>query len=201
MEPSRKNLDPDIYILDIGFLFCSMRVQIIKCTRIVLRPLSIKDAPIFRSWLNNKEVTKNLIVQKAPSLVEEIKWIKDQIKSKENHVWSILDEYKKLIGNIHLRYDSKNSIGHFGIVIGEKTAWGKGYGKEAFEAVINFAFNKLKCNRLELFVFSKNERAKKLYKKLGFVYEGRQRQKHYNLITKKFEDDEVYSILRREYKK
>lgn len=178
-----------------------MKVQNIKCPRIILRPLDVKDAPVFRTWLNDKEVTKNLIVQKAPSLAKEISWVKDQIKSKENYVWSILDEHKKLIGNIHLRHDFQNSIGHFGVVIGEKQYWGHGYAFEAFDAIINFAFKKLKCNRVELFVFSGNERAKKLYKKLGFVYEGRQREKHYNLITKKFEDDEVYSILRREYKK
>ena len=178
-----------------------MKVKIIKCSRITLRPLAVSDAEIFRCWIADKEVAKNLIIQKAPSLREEVKWIKYQINSKTNYVWSILDENQKLIGNIHLRHEAPNKIGHFGIIIGEKLSWGKGYGKEAFEAVISFAFNKLKCNRLELFVFSENNRAKKLYKNLGFLYEGRQRQKHYNLITKKFEDDEVYSILRQEYKK
>src|SRR3989339_661720 len=58
----------------------------------------------------------------------------------------------------------------------------------------------VKWIRVELMVYSDNVRAKKLYKKLGFVFEGRQRQKLYNSITKKFEDDEIYSILRQEYK-
>lgn len=201
VEPSRPYLDPDIYILDIGFLFYSMKVQIIKSNRITLRPLNIKDAQVFVSWLGDKEVSIYLIVQKAPTLSEEVQWIKNQIRSKEAYVWSILDENDKLIGNIHLRHESKNSIGNFGIVIGDKQSWGKGYAAEAFGAIINFAFKKLKCNRVELFVHSKNNRAKKLYKKLGFVYEGKQRQKVYNLITKKFEDEEMYSILRHEYKK
>lgn len=178
-----------------------MKVQIIKDKRVTLRPLNLKDAPSFRRWFRDREVVKYLIVQTAPSIKEENKWIEDQIKSKENYVWTILDENKLLIGNIHLKYDNKNKVGHFGIVIGEKQAWDKGYAREAFVLIINYAFTKLDCNRLELMVYSNNERAKKLYKKLGFIFEGRQRQKLYNSITKKFEDDEIYSILRQEYKK
>jgi len=178
-----------------------MKVPIIKCKRITLRPLNVKDAQVFRRWFSDKEVVRYLILQKALSLKNEIKWIKDQIKSKENWVWSIFNEDDKLIGNIDIRYNSANRVGNFGIVIGDKQSWGQGYAAEAFEAAIDFAFNKLKCNRIDLFVYAGNDRAKKLYKKLGFVYEGTQRQKYFNLITKKFENSEMHSILRQEYKK
>jgi RimJ/RimL family protein N-acetyltransferase len=139
-----------------------MKVPIIKCKRITLRPLSVKDANIFISWFRDKEVTKYLILQKAPSLRNEIKWIKDRIKSKENYVWSMLNENNQLVGNIDIRYNYVNHVGNFGIVIGDKQSWGLGYGAEAFEAIIAFAFKKLKCNRVDLFVYSGNWRAKKL---------------------------------------
>jgi RimJ/RimL family protein N-acetyltransferase len=178
-----------------------MKVQVIKFNNITLRPMSVNDAPSFRKWFGDKEVVKYLIRQKPSSQKESLKWIQDEIKSKVNYVWAILDENKELIGNTRLKYDKKNKVGNLGIVIGEKRSWGKGYSYDALMLVIDFAFKKLKCNRLELMVYSDNERAKKLYKKLGFVFEGRQRQKLYNSITKKFEDDEIYSILRQEYKK
>jgi RimJ/RimL family protein N-acetyltransferase len=178
-----------------------MKIKNVKLNNLFLRPLKLSDAPIFISWFADKEVVKYLMLQKSPSISEEKKWITTQIKSKNSYVWSILDNKKSLVGNINLRYENKNKLAHLGVVIGEKTAWGRGYGRQAMQFMIDFAFKNLKCNRVELMVFSNNIRAKKLYKKLGFVLEGKQRQKHYNLITKKFEDDEIYSILRREYKK
>lgn len=179
-----------------------MKVPKLEFKRIILRPLKTEDAPVFRKWMNDKEVTYNLIIQKALSLKKEIEWVKEQVRSKENYVWAIeVKADKKLIGNINLRHEKKNKIGHFGIVIGEKDYWGKGYAYEAFERIIQFAFEKLKCNRLELAVFAGNERAMKLYKKLGFVFEGRQRQKIYKLISNNFMDDEIYSILRQDWNK
>lgn len=179
-----------------------MKTKEIYFKRIILKPLSLKSASIFRRWFNDKKVTQNLIIQKSPSLAEEKKWIRKMILSKENHIWSIfVANEDKLIGNIDLRFDKKNKVGIFGIVIGEKEYWGKGYAYEAFKILIEYGFDKLKCNRLELRVYPENDRAVKLYKKLGFIYEGCERQKQYNKYSKKFRDDQIYSILRHEYKK
>ncbi len=177
-----------------------MNVPTIKLKRIILRPLSVSYAREFIKWFADKEVTRFLLLQKAVTFVEEKKWISERIKSKNDYVWSVFVE-KKLIGNIHIRYDKKNRFANLGIVIGDKDSWGKGFGREMMEAVIDYSFKKLKCNRVELIVHSDNERAKKLYKKLGFIYEGTERQKQFNLITKKFADADMMSILYSEYKK
>lgn len=178
-----------------------MKPITIKCHRITLRSIKESDAASFRKWLQDKEVVRHLLVQKALSLSEEIKWVKENLKSKNNFVWSMIDENKVLIGNINIVLDKKDQCVTMGIVIGEKTAWGKGYGQEAIEAVMGYAFKKLKCNRFELFIHTDNVRARRLYDKMGFVYEGTQRKKRYNLITKKFDDLGAMSILRQEYKK
>ena len=49
---------------------------------------------------------------------------------------------------------------------------GKGYGKEAMELLINYAFNEVNLHRIQLSVFSYNESAIKLYESLGFTHEG-----------------------------
>ncbi len=62
------------------------------------------------------------------------------------------------------------------IGIGEKDVWNQGLGYETMELVLNFAFYELNLHRVQLTVFSYNKRAIKLYERLGFKYEGAQRE-------------------------
>lgn len=63
-----------------------------------------------------------------------------------------------------------------GIGLGEREFWGQGYGTEAMQLILRFAFEELNLNRVNLNVFEYNERAQKSYRKCGFVEEGRARQ-------------------------
>lgn len=177
-----------------------MKVPILKSRRIILRSVDQAHASEFVRWFSDKEVVIYLLTQKPVTLAEEKKWIAERLKSKSDYLWSVFIEKDKLIGNVHIRFDQKNKVANLGIVIGDKESWGKEYGYEMLEVIIKYAFVKLKCNRVELVVHSENRRAKKLYKNLGFTYEGTERQKQYNLITKKFADADMMSILRSEYK-
>ena len=60
-----------------------------------------------------------------------------------------------------------------GIFVGEKEYWGKGYGTEATELLLDFAFNILNLNSIMLIVNSFNERAIKSYEKCGFKLIGK----------------------------
>ena len=59
-----------------------------------------------------------------------------------------------------------------GIFIGEEEALSKGYGSEAAELMIRYAFEELQLHKLYLRVLAGNERAKKSYEHAGFVQEG-----------------------------
>jgi RimJ/RimL family protein N-acetyltransferase len=63
-----------------------------------------------------------------------------------------------------------------GIGIGEREYWGKGYGTEAMNLVLRYAFACLNLNRVSLTVFEYNPRAYQSYIKCGFREEGRLRQ-------------------------
>ena len=52
---------------------------------------------------------------------------------------------------------------------------GRGYGTEAIQLVLGFAFDGIGLHRVELDVLSINARAKSLYENLGFRVEGRKR--------------------------
>ncbi len=62
-----------------------------------------------------------------------------------------------------------------GIGIQERELWGKGYGTDAMQVMLRYAFTELNLHRISLFVFSYNPRAIRSYEKSGFVVEGRVR--------------------------
>ncbi len=82
-----------------------------------------------------------------------------------------------MIGNVDL--NGVNWVARdcwVGIGIGDRDYWGKGYGTEAMQLAVRFAFAGLNLNRVSLDVFEYNQRAYKSYLKAGFKEEGRMRQ-------------------------
>ncbi|CAN5574602.1 MAG: GNAT family N-acetyltransferase [Chloroflexi bacterium] len=72
--------------------------------------------------------------------------------------------------------DADNGSVLFHITIGEPDAWGRGYGTEATQLMLEHAFERLELHRVGLSVFSFNQRAIRAYQKAGFVVEGRLRE-------------------------
>jgi RimJ/RimL family protein N-acetyltransferase len=84
-----------------------------------------------------------------------------------------------------------------GIVLGEKTYWGRGYGQDAMRLLLDYAFNLLNLNSIMLGTFSFNERAINCYKKVGFKEIGRRRQ--FRIIGDKKFDLILMDILAEEF--
>jgi RimJ/RimL family protein N-acetyltransferase len=76
---------------------------------------------------------------------------------------------------------------------------GQGHGKIMYEIIFKIGFNIWGMHRLWLLVLEKNCRAINLYKKMGFVDEGRQREARYK--DGNYVDYLMMSILEDEYKK
>ncbi|KAJ5997939.1 hypothetical protein N7499_005664 [Penicillium canescens] len=76
---------------------------------------------------------------------------------------------------------------------------GKGYGGEAINWGLDWAFRYAGVHRVELYSFSYNENALRLYRKLGFVEEGREREAIYHLRV--WHDVVLFSMLEHEWEK
>ena len=86
-------------------------------------------------------------------------------------------ETDRLIGSCAFsQLDGDNGSALFHITIGERDAWGRGYGTEATELMLEHAFTRLGLHRVALSVFAFNERAIRSYEKAGFPIEGRARE-------------------------
>jgi RimJ/RimL family protein N-acetyltransferase len=81
-----------------------------------------------------------------------------------------------------------NGNAWLGIGIGERAYWGRGYGTDAVRVSVRYAFTELDLNRVSLSVFAYNARALCAYQRVGFVIEGRARNRlsrdgqHWDLV-------------------
>ncbi len=169
--------------------------------RVKLRELKIEDVEPAYRYMSDPEVLLNLSpgIPYPMTLERERHWFESQIEMKDTYNFSIEDiETGLYIGGCGInKIDWKNSIATVGIYIGDKDFRGKGYGTEAMGLFIDFIFNQMNINRVQLFVFSFNERAIRSYKKIGFVEEGRLKQSIFR--NGKYHDELIMSILREDY--
>jgi RimJ/RimL family protein N-acetyltransferase len=83
----------------------------------------------------------------------------------------------RCIGNTTLRHINKtHRNAEYGILIGEKDCWGKGYGTETTILVLDYAFTALGLHNVLLSTYGYNERAIRAYTRAGFRVMGRQRE-------------------------
>jgi UDP-4-amino-4,6-dideoxy-N-acetyl-beta-L-altrosamine N-acetyltransferase len=162
--------------------------------KIKIRPIKKSDTNNILKWRNNPRVLEHFIYQEKLTKKEHLNWLKTQVKSKKVYQFIIHDnEDLKDIGSIYLRdIDYKNNKAEFGIFIGEDSARGKGMGTLATKEILEFAFKKLKLNKVYLRVFAKNLNAISSYKKSGFVEEGLFKE---DIIIKNTKTDLIFMAI------
>ncbi|MBN1993985.1 MAG: GNAT family N-acetyltransferase [Anaerolineae bacterium] len=173
----------------------------IKGNRVTLRAIERDDIPRYVTWLNDPEVTHHLALFLPMNLDDETDWYEAQRKDQTTQNFAlVVNEGNVHIGSVglmHLNYREQNA--ELGIVLGDKTQWGKGYGREAIQLLLDFAFAELNLHRVYLRVDAGNARAIRCYRACHFVEEGRLRDAVYHRGC--FEDQLIMSVLRSEYLK
>ncbi|SCW28796.1 Protein N-acetyltransferase, RimJ/RimL family [Paenibacillus tianmuensis] len=154
--------------------------MLFESDRIIFRKATADDAELYHAWRNDLEVMRST----SPSLdiydLEETRQFVHQVilGSASSKSYILVDKTSAtpfgITSLIHI--DPKNRNAECIIDIGNKTYWGKGYGTEAIKLLLDYAFLELNLHRVSLRVFSFNDRAIKLYEKLGFRREGISRQ-------------------------
>jgi RimJ/RimL family protein N-acetyltransferase len=165
-----------------------------------LSPISVEDAEQYCEWINDAEVNKFMVFSSHQIGVEKERTILEDMIKRNAHIFAIIDiEKDELIGNCSLfDIDHLNRKAEFGIFIGNKTYWGKGYGTEATMLILDYGFNILNLNGIMLRVYSYNKRGIRSYKKSGFKVIGNHREAKI-IGSKKY--DEIYmDILASEFK-
>ena len=173
----------------------------IRGEKVYLRPAERHDVPLFVAWFSDADVLRHLMMRAPMSVAMEEAWfdrmVAAQGKTDYHFVICLLPDGRP-IGTVGL-HDIHERSGHaeFGIAIGEKSEWGKGYGTDALNAICDFGFGELRLERIELHVYAENERGRRAYEKAGFVHEGTLRHAHF--ARGQHQDVHVMSQLRDEW--
>ena len=168
---------------------------------IYLSPISVEDVENYTNWLNDFETTDYIGQStKIYSLEKEKKFLeKFTEESKDVNLGIVTLKEDKLIGNCGLKnVDYINRIATLGIFIGDKEERNKGYGKETIKLLLDFGFNYLNLNEINLDVMEFNKRAIKCYEKVGFKEYGRRRKCIYS--NGNYYDKISMDILKSEFK-
>jgi RimJ/RimL family protein N-acetyltransferase len=171
--------------------------------RIFLSLSQKKDLYLYNDWLNDSEI--NLTYGRSHIVFNEeqqAKYIEEYNNSYDKFFFVIVKkgngrENEQAIG-IGLLFDLDWTHGKatFGLLL-DKSFQSKGYGKEATNLLLEFAFNILNLNNVMLYAVDFNEKAIAIYENIGFKTIG-QRREAYPINNKVY--DEVYmDILKKEF--
>jgi RimJ/RimL family protein N-acetyltransferase len=177
------------------------RMKSLVGERLVLRPFSKRDLTHIQRWSNDAELRK-LIGEIAPINQAQAEKFYRELRRDENRIWFVivLKKGKRVIGEAGLlRMFRPWRSTDMTIIIGERDAWGKGYGKEAGRLILNYAFQHLGFHRVSISVVGFNKNALRFWRSLGFKKEGVERDAHF--YDNKYSDGIMMSILEDEYKR
>jgi RimJ/RimL family protein N-acetyltransferase len=169
-----------------------------------LRAYEKSDLDAVMKWINDEEVTDflggEMLIYPVSSVAEE-KFIETAAASSDkqkNFVIETLAE-QRYIGAISFNViDWQSRHAGIGIVIGDKSLWGKGYGTDAMRVMMHLAFDKMNLHRLWLHVRDYNARAIASYEKCGFKREAVLREDHF--ARGRYHHTIVMGILESEYR-
>lgn len=149
-------------------------------------------------WFNDPEVTRYLLQNLPLSRPEEEKFFERTAENEASVVWAIHDENDRHIGGTGLdQINWKERAAVSGIIIGEKDAWGKGYGTEVMQVRTTYAFEQLGLHRIESECFADNVASVRCLEKAGYQREGVARRKYWR--EGRWHDAILWAILEEDY--
>jgi RimJ/RimL family protein N-acetyltransferase len=149
--------------------------------RVALGPLRRDLVPLYLRWVNDLEVLQTLTALAWPITLEaEEAWYERMSTSETSATFTLYErDGLRPIGTTGLaNIDRNNRTAVFGILIGEKDCWGRGYGTEATRLVLDYAFTGMGLHSVWLWAQASNERGLRAYRRAGFREIGRRRQAH-----------------------
>src|SRR2546430_7471817 len=133
-----------------------------------LRPPRPEDAAEMITWFDDLEVTRFLKIQNPPSLDSEKEWLDRMARDPDAVFWAVEHMGRMVGGTSIVKIDWKHGFGTTGTVIGDKSVWGKGLGRELMQLRAGYAFTQLPLRKLKSGYLAGNEASAKAQRSAGY---------------------------------
>jgi len=147
-----------------------------------LRNVTPEDASeVYTNWMNDPDVNRYTESRFARHTQESIRQYIEAIISAETNLFLaiIAREGDLHIGNIKLSdIDHNHGTAEVGIIIGDKSCWGRGYGSETIDLLAGYAFTTLGLRKLTAGIYVTNTGSIRAFEKAGFGLEGMMKEQY-----------------------
>lgn len=169
--------------------------------KIYLRPLDMDDVnEKYLHWINDETVINFLATTTFPTTLDQLEsYVKSINNSPNFFFFAIVEkETNNHIGNVKIGpIDWVNRTSNYGLMIGDKSSWGKGYASEVFKLLLKYAFRKLNLHKLWDIAAATHIASIKANENAGFKIEAELKQ--HSFKNGKYEDVVILSITSDEY--
>jgi ribosomal-protein-alanine N-acetyltransferase len=178
-----------------------VEVPTLETERLILRAITVADAPALFSIFGDAEVTRFYDLETFTT-IDEAEALARQFASTQaagrGLRWGIQPRgQSQLIGTVGFN-DWAQASRRCGLGYDlARSQWGSGLVPEALRAILAHGFVTLGLNRIEAFVMQGNDRSMRLLRKLGFREEGILRQR--GAWKGRFHDLTLFALLQSEY--
>lgn len=126
-------------------------------------------------WLNDPMVVKYSEQRHKRHTLESCRQYWQSFIESPHIFWAMTATSPPLghIGNINAHIDPANSVADVGILIGERTIWGRGYGLEAWLAVCNYLLYEVGIRKVTAGTIEVNKGMLRIMQKAGMIADGR----------------------------
>jgi diamine N-acetyltransferase len=175
-------------------------VEFLSGDKVYLRPIEKEDVELLHQWANDTEV-RGLTGETRPTTYNGALEFYERVQKSEDRIWLavILREANQVIGETGLlRMFPAWRTTDWSLIIGDKSARGKGCGVETAKLMLDYAFGHLNFHRVSIGVVGFNTKAIDFYEHLGFKREGVQRDGYY--FGHRYHDFVMMSLLEDEFR-
>jgi [ribosomal protein S5]-alanine N-acetyltransferase len=147
-------------------------------SRISIGPFVPEDFAAVFCWFNDVAAARLDLAYRPVDMMAHQQWWQGLSKDPSKVVFAIRKTSEPaIIGFVQITgINSVHRSAEMGVRIGEEKNRGQGYGAEALRLALDFCWNHLNLNRVQLSVLKHNGRAIAAYKAAGFRKEGRMRR-------------------------
>ena len=139
---------------------------------LTLREVASADSDRMLAWRNQEDVRQWMYTDHVIEPIEHARWFTSMLHNDAMRYW-VIDLDSVPVGVVHLSAISReNRVCEWGMYLGDPVARGTGAAEAAMFLSLERAFGDFEMSRVTCEVLAGNERALRLYERVGFRREG-----------------------------